>query len=124
MRFNSSQAFSFAPPPPLIATAATSFTSSQGPTESATIHEVSGNTGLLIDGPITISILSVTISWNGLEVAGFIEIDGVISLFQTVPSGSITLPCYDLTISTEGLEVLNNSSGGNYIVSMFYKEQL
>ena len=123
MKFNSSQAFSFAPPPP--ASAAATFFTGPAPTQSATIHGVSGETGLLIDGTLTINVQSVTISWKGIEVAGFLEIDGVTSLWQTAPAGYLSIPCYDLLLSiTTGLEVINNSSGGNYIVSMFYKEQL
>ena len=120
MKFNAPQFFAPSPPGALATTIGIS-----GPTQTATIHGVSGETGLLIDETLTISVQSVTVSWKGIEVAGFLEIDGVTSLWQTAPAGYLSIPCYDLLLSiTTGLEVINNSSGGNYIVSMFYKEQL
>jgi hypothetical protein len=123
MKFNAPQ--NFAPPPPSTLGVEGVLLGTTGPTKNATVHGVSGESELLLSDDVTITIQSVTISWSRIEVEGYIEIEGVISLYQTAPSGSITLPCYDLPVTiTDGLEVINNSNGGNYIVSMFYKEQI
>lgn len=127
MRFQTSALASFPPPPPaLLAARLNNATRLQwdmfdGP---------SGESGIIIQGGTpnkTVRITQLIASWGGLETAGRLEVRSnpdktLVVLFQTAPSGTLTVPLNDLplTIGDFGLRCDNNSVDGNYVMIAYY----
>lgn len=80
------------------------------------------------DASLTISIQQYLVSWGGLTTGGIVAIlttlgdSNPLGVFQTAPAGSIVIPMFGEThnIGTYGLRTQNNSTGGNYTVSVWY----
>jgi len=126
MRFQTSALASFPPPPAGLLAARLNDTGLQwdmfdGP---------SGESGIIIQGGTpnkTVRITQLIASWGGLEIAGRLEVRSnpdkpLCVLFQTAPSGTLTVPLNDLplTIGNFGLRCDNNGVEGNYVVIAYY----
>lgn len=86
----------------------------------------SGESGIIIQGG-TLRLTQLVASWGGLEIAGRLEVsaspDKVLCvLFQTAPTGSLTVTLNSLLLHTEsyGLRCSNSSVGGEYVVTAYY----
>lgn len=91
----------------------------------------SGESGIIIPGAggqEGITLTQIVASWGSLETAGRLEVSSnpdkaLLVLFQTAPSGVQTIPLSDLPliISSYGLRCDNNSVGGEYNVTVFFR---
>lgn len=95
-----------------------------------TCNAPSGESGIIIQGesPNTaVRIIQLVTSWSGLEIAGRLEVrtnpdKPLCVLFQTAPSGTLTIPLTNspILIGSYGLRCDNNSVGGEYAVTAYY----
>jgi hypothetical protein len=90
--------------------------------------EDSGQTSILIEGPATIQLNGLLISWSMITTAGYLQITydpdvDPIKLYQSEGSGHLYIPMNNVIgIGATGLQVANNSVGGEYSVLAFYEE--
>lgn len=101
-----------------------------------TVNTESGKSIDIIPGGISES-LAVTlhqlyVTWGGLTESGKLEIrsfneDSPLTIFLTIPSGNLILPCFDEVklLSRYGLRAVSSSTGGEYSITAHYtiKEQ-
>ena len=91
----------------------------------------SGESGIIIPGvvePQGVTLSQIVASWGGLNIAGRLEVrtnpdKPICVLFQTAPSGTLTVQLNDLPVNIEsyGLRCDNSSVEGEYVVIIYYR---
>ena len=62
------------------------------------------------------------VSWDEVQVLGDIVFQGLLTIEEDTPTGNILIPCWNVAFGQNGLRVLNNATGGQYHVSLFYTQ--
>lgn len=123
MRFQSSQAFTTPIPTPTMGVVGALIP------PWTVVSEPSGTTGIMADTVNQMVLITgLLITWSGVTTAGELDINigsgsTPIIIHQSTGGGSINLPMNTLVdLGTYGIQVTNNSVGGNYSVTAFMQE--
>jgi hypothetical protein len=96
-----------------------------------TVSAESGYGSTLVPGEkspsLTISLQQLYITWKDVIQSGKFEIrsmdESPLVIYQNEPSGNLIIPCWDdlAKIGPFGLRVQNDSTGGEYSITVHYK---
>ena len=95
-------------------------------TQQFTAQDINSGSGfnfLTSDSPTwTFTVQQLFVSWEGVTALGDIIFQNFLTVEEDTSAGNILIPCRDVAFGPNGLRVSNNSTGGQYHVTVFYTQ--